>query len=206
MKWLWFAVFLSGLVVESVIRGPYALMKRRSRVKDRRVTPAEQVLLAGLWVSMLVLPGLHAVSGWLSFADYPTSWGGSVVLGLAGVVCLAAAVEVFRRSHRALGANWSGTLEIYESHALVTHGVYRFVRHPMYSSQLLYALAQALLIQNWIAGPAGFACFLGFYLLRVPREEQMMLDHFRERYAAYRARTGSVLPRLGQRALPPRLR
>jgi protein-S-isoprenylcysteine O-methyltransferase Ste14 len=48
------------------------------------------------------------------------------------------------------------TLEVREQHALVTTGVYSRVRHPMYSA---WALAQALLLPNWIAGPAGLIGF-----------------------------------------------
>jgi protein-S-isoprenylcysteine O-methyltransferase Ste14 len=66
----------------------------------------------------------------------------------------------------------------------------------MYASQALYSLAQALLLHNWIAGMAGVASFLSLYLVRVPREERMMLDHFGDAYRAYAARTGRIVPRL----------
>ena len=55
-----------------------------------------------------------------------------------------------------LGRNWSITLEIRDSHRLVTDGLYRYVRHPMYTSFWLWAIAQALLIPNWIAGLQGW--------------------------------------------------
>ena len=112
-----------------------------------------------------------------------------------GVVFLGAAVWLFWRAHKDLGTNWSPSLEIGVQHTLVTHGVYARICHPMYASQLLYCIAQALLLHNWIAGLAGFAAFLPMYLLRVPREERMMLDHFGSRYQQYRQRTGGLLPR-----------
>ena len=74
-------------------------------------------------------------------------------------------------------------------------GVYRFVRHPMYAAHLLWAVAQVLLIPNWITGPAMLVFFVPMYLVRVPREERMMLEHFGDAYRRYRARTGAVLPR-----------
>jgi protein-S-isoprenylcysteine O-methyltransferase Ste14 len=51
-------------------------------------------------------------------------------------------------------------------------------------------------LQNWIAGWAGLVSFAPLYLLRVPREEQMMLDEFGGWYRAYMDRTGRVVPRL----------
>jgi protein-S-isoprenylcysteine O-methyltransferase Ste14 len=66
----------------------------------------------------------------------------------------------------------------------------------MYASHLLWSLGQALLLHNWLAGFAGLVGFLPLYLVRVPEEERMMLDHFGDDYRAYAARTGSILPRL----------
>jgi len=53
-----------------------------------------------------------------------------------------------------------------------------------------------LLLQNWIAGPALLVTFAGLYLVRVRREEQMMLENFGEEYRLYMNRTGRVIPRL----------
>jgi protein-S-isoprenylcysteine O-methyltransferase Ste14 len=66
----------------------------------------------------------------------------------------------------------------------------------MYASMWLWGVAQALLLQNWIASWAGLVMFLPLYLLRVPREERMMLEEFGEEYRAYMNRTGRVVPPL----------
>jgi protein-S-isoprenylcysteine O-methyltransferase Ste14 len=66
----------------------------------------------------------------------------------------------------------------------------------MYTSLGLWGLAQALLLPNWIAGLGGLPAFLAFYLVRVPQEEQMMLEHFGDAYRAYCAQTGRVVPHL----------
>jgi protein-S-isoprenylcysteine O-methyltransferase Ste14 len=113
------------------------------------------------------------------------------------MIILAMAVWLFWRSHADLGRNWSPSLELREGHELVTEGVYRSVRHPMYASMWLWGVAQALLLQNWIAGWVSLVMFMPLYLLRVPREERMMLDEFGEEYRAYMDRTGRVIPRLG---------
>jgi protein-S-isoprenylcysteine O-methyltransferase Ste14 len=116
---------------------------------------------------------------------------------LVGIIILAMAVWLFWRSHADLGRNWSPSLELREGHELVTEGVYRLVRHPMYASMWLWGVAQALLLQNWIAGWVSLVMFMPLYLLRVPREERMMLDEFGEEYRAYMNHTGRVIPRLG---------
>src|SRR5436853_7317241 len=76
---------------------------------------------------------------------------------------------------RSLGRNFSAKLVIREKHGLVSTGVYRRIRHPMYASFLLWSLAQALLLPNWLAGLAGFFGFAVLYFPRVEREEELML-------------------------------
>jgi protein-S-isoprenylcysteine O-methyltransferase Ste14 len=108
---------------------------------------------------------------------------------------LVCALIVFWRAHADLGRNWSPSLQVREGHSLITRGLYQYIRHPMYASQWLYVIAQPLLLHNWIAGLGGLLLFLPLYVLRVPAEEQMMVDGFGEEYRAYMLRTGRVLPR-----------
>jgi protein-S-isoprenylcysteine O-methyltransferase Ste14 len=64
----------------------------------------------------------------------------------------------------------------------------------MYSAFWLWALAQALLLPNWIAGFSGLVGFGVLYFGRVGREERMMLDAFGDEYRAYAARTRRIIP------------
>jgi protein-S-isoprenylcysteine O-methyltransferase Ste14 len=150
------------------------------------------VLLLLLFLGNFILPLVYIFTPWLNFADYTLpAWAGRL-----GVVILVGALMVFWRAHVDLGQNWSPTLQIREGHSLITNGLYRYIRHPMYASQWLWVIAQPLLLQNWIAGVGGLVAFLPMYFVWVPQEEQMMIDQFGEAYRAYRQRTGRILPRL----------
>ena len=143
-------------------------------------------------MSMLRLAplALLAASPAFAFADYPLRTGPFV----AGVVCLAIGLWLFYRSHADLGTNWSVTLELRQEHRLITHGVYRAIRHPMYTALLLYAIGQALAISNWIAGFANLIAMTLLIALRLGAEEQMMVEQFGDAYAAYAARTKRLVP------------
>ena len=107
----------------------------------------------------------------------------------------AMALLLLWRSHADLGRNWSAILRIRPEHTLVTDGVYRHIRHPMYAAHWLRGIAPALLLQNWIAGLSMLVFFVPIYLVRVPRVEKMMLENFEEEYHEYMNRTGRVIPR-----------
>ena len=153
------------------------------------------VILIALTVA-LFWGAAHALTPWLDWADYRLSPRARGLVGGLGAAILACAVWLFWRAHVDLGRNWSPSLQLREGHALVTRGVYRWVRHPMYASQWLWGVGQALLLQNWVAGWVGLALFAPLYFLRVPREERMMLDRFGEEFCAYMDRTGRVVPYL----------
>jgi protein-S-isoprenylcysteine O-methyltransferase Ste14 len=114
----------------------------------------------------------------------------------AGTVVLALALWLFHLTHVALGRNWSARLQILTSHELITHGIYRHVRHPMYLALILYGLGQAAVVPNVIAG---LSCLVGnllLFALRLRPEEQIMRARFGAAYDAYAARTARLVPGL----------
>ena len=186
------AVWWTGIVAWYVIRWPHERRSRKTRIAARRERVRDRVLLAVSFAGLFLLPASWVAAGVPRFADYPFQ----PALAWLGTAVFAAALWGFWRTHRDLGRFWSVTLEIRETHQLVTTGVYRFVRHPMYAAFFLWAVAQALLIPNWIAGPAGLAGFGTLFALRLPREERMMEATFGDAWRAYAARTARVLPKV----------
>jgi protein-S-isoprenylcysteine O-methyltransferase Ste14 len=188
-------VFLIGFTTILAIRFYFARLLQSQKVKDDRKTPLEKVLI-GLTVLGMYMPLVGVFTTWLTFANYQLpGWTGWV-----GTVMFAAAIGLFWRAHVDLDLNWSASLEIRENHRLVNCGVYQYVRHPMYASLWLWGLAQLLLLHNWIYGLSHLASFVPMYLLRIPQEEQMMIDTFGEEYQEYMSRTGRVIPQFSQTA------
>lgn len=184
-------VYWVGIFIEMAIRAPLRKTWKAAAKTDQRVSSTERALLGILFLVMFFIPLIYSVTNWLDFADYqlPT-W-----MGWLGVILLACALFIFARAHIDLKANWSPTLEIRQDHTLVTNGIYRFIRHPMYASQWLWVIAQILLLQNWLAGPLDLLFFIIFYTLRVQAEEKMMLDTFGDEYRVYMEKTGGVIPK-----------
>ncbi len=190
-------VYFLGLLAELLIRLPHERQRRQNRIVVDRVDWLERLLVGLVAAGLFCIPVVYAFTPWLNWANYRLSPRASSEAGGVGAALLAGAVWLFWRSHTDLGREWSPSLQLREGHTLITSGVYKSVRHPMYASIWLWGLAQALLLQNWVAGWASLVLFLPMYVLRVPREEQMMLEQFGEAYRAYINRTGRVIPRLG---------
>jgi len=91
---------------------------------------------------------VHVGEGETDVWDEPAKDTGIVALQ-AGVFVRDRVPEKFYAVHRDLGRSWSVTLELRDQHALITHGVYRYVRHPMYSGALLFVVAIPLALGSW---------------------------------------------------------
>jgi protein-S-isoprenylcysteine O-methyltransferase Ste14 len=183
-------VWFSGLIAWYIIRRPFHRRAKKVGVRKSLLDWRERGLLGIAFLGLLGVPAIYALTGFPASLDRPfiplVAW-----LGLAPLV---AALWLFRRSHVDLGRNWSITLQVREQHALVKTGVYRLIRHPMYSSFFLLGLAQMLLLPNWLAGISGIVGAAILFAFRVPREEQLMLESFGDEYRAYMTHTKRIVP------------
>lgn len=117
----------------------------------------------------------------------------------AGLGLGLTSVGLFAWTHATLGRLWSTTLQLRPGHQLVTAGPYARIRHPMYAAILGWLISLGLAGATWI--PFVFAA-LGtlIVLIRIQREEKMMLEQFGDEYREYMKGTGRLLPVI--RALP----
>lgn len=184
------AILIIGAISWFVIRWPHQRRSWKTKTRLDQRSMREKILLTCSFTGLGIIPFFYVISGRPRFADYTFQ----PILAWLGLILFVGSLWLFYRVHRELGRNWSDSLEVREQHALVTDGLYRYVRHPMYSAFFMWALAQALLLPNWIAGPAGLIGFGTLFLFRVGREEQMMLQSFGDDYRAYMKRTARLIP------------
>jgi len=184
------AVFILLAIGWYVIRRPHARRSRRTPVARNARGAREIALLLASLTGLGIIPLIYVATG---FPDFARSSFGPAQAWL-GLIAAGAALVLFHLTHRALGRNWSVTLEVRESHRLVTEGIYGRIRHPMYTAFWLWALAQALLLPNWVAGLSGAVGFGILYAFRVGQEERLMIETFGDAYRAYMMRTSRLIP------------
>lgn len=191
---------VSAIVAENVwwicvvswflMRLPHQIRSWKEPIRISRRSLADWMVITFMVLCNGAIPFAYVVAKVPRFANYPFidtfAWIGTAIF--------LAALWLFYRTHHDLGRNWSMSLEIRQQHRLITQGVYTHVRHPMYLAFLMWGVAQALLLPNWIAGPAGLVGSLTLYVFRVRREERMMLLEFGDPYRAYMRQTTRIIP------------
>jgi len=185
-------IFMLGFVLMYGIRAIYAKDKKKNTIAMSRVDSTEKLLLLLATLGMWILPLLYVFTTVFGFADYALPLWVSIV----GVAVYTIGVMLFWKSHHDLGRNWSATLEVHASHELITKGIYKRIRHPMYSAIWLIVIAQSMLLPNAVAGLSGVVCFGTLYFMRVGKEEKMMTDECGAAYQTYMQKTGRLFPKL----------
>jgi protein-S-isoprenylcysteine O-methyltransferase Ste14 len=113
----------------------------------------------------------------------------------AGLLVSVAALGLLLWTHRALDRHFSPSVRVDPAQVLVTHGPYRWVRHPMYVTYAALFVGLGLLSADPALGASGLAVMAVLMVARVPREERLLADRFGAAYTAWAARTGRFLPR-----------
>lgn len=157
------------------------------------------------WNVVRVAFALPLVPALIAFLVHP-AWLAGGRLGLpdalrwAGVPLAVVFLLLVWWVQSSLGDNFETRLHIRANHTLVTHGPYRWVRHPMYAAFYLFAVVVLLLTDNaWVTGTL-VVLLTAVMVMRVRHEEEVLTAAFGDAYRAYMARTGRFLPRLSRAA------
>jgi protein-S-isoprenylcysteine O-methyltransferase Ste14 len=180
--------------------GVYHRLRSHTRERlDRRqegwlvlvcLRPVGLAFMAGL-LAFMIEPSSMA---WASF--YLPSWARWTGIGLG-----AGAGVLIVWTFRSLGHNLTDTVVTRRNATLVTHGPYRWVRHPFYLAFALAVVANTLVTANGYVAITGTAAFL-LIVYRTSVEETKLLDRFGGEYADYMRRTGRFLPRIRRPVSP----
>jgi protein-S-isoprenylcysteine O-methyltransferase Ste14 len=115
------------------------------------------------------------------------------VLAAIGMAVLVGSTVFTLWARWTLGKMWSSVPALREKHELHTDGPYRVTRHPIYTGILGMLFGSAL-----VGGSGGVVLALllfgGVFLMRIRREEQLMLQTFGEQYVRYQRRVPRLVP------------
>ena len=177
------------------------------RIKSQMTGESLDRRQEGLFILATLRPmGLALALGLIAFMIDPSSmaWSSLPLPGWvrsAGVGIWVLACGLVFWTFHTLGGNLTDTVVTRKRHTLITHGPYRFVRHPFYVFVALLTLASALVTANWFVLLAGVLLF-SLMFVRTRTEEAKLIERFGDAYRSYMEQTGRFVPRI--RRVAPR--
>jgi protein-S-isoprenylcysteine O-methyltransferase Ste14 len=146
------------------------------------------ILVLLFWGAILfLLPLADRRSIGVMMVSQEIRWLGLVLFGI-GLATIA-------RARGTLGRMYSLEVTIQKSHQLISNGLYRYIRHPIYSGVIIQALGFALVFRSWI-GLAAMIPVVAFFLLRIKDEEAVLQKEFGPQWKAYCERSWRLIPYL----------
>ena len=151
-----------------------AAQTRRAMALELKVPPV--LLFALLAAAMYGLA--RALPAWI--LAVPARIVAAGALGAIGAVVALAGVAAFRRSRTTVNPHAPE-----KASAVVSHGVYRWTRNPMYLGLLLGLAGWALFLAN-AAAPVGVPAFVAWLnRFQIGPEERALAAKFGPEYASY---------------------
>jgi protein-S-isoprenylcysteine O-methyltransferase Ste14 len=141
-----------------------------------------------LWLS----PFVYLINpGWMAWSKIGLpEWVRWLGIGI-GILCAISIYWLFS----SIGSGITPTSATRKEHKLVTHGPYRWVRHPLYTVGSSMFVAFGMMADNWFIALLGVLAFIGM-AARTPKEEANLIEKFGDEYREYMHRTGRFLPKL----------
>lgn len=100
-------------------------------------------------------------------------------------------------AYKTLGNNYAQDIVIIKGQGLVKRGVYQFVRHPQYLSQLLSDFGAGLALMSYMVTPLVLFVEFPLFILRAITEEKMLKKHFGDDFIKYKKHSGFMIPFIG---------
>jgi len=151
---------------------------------------------SALLIGALVVATAGLVSALLGWTPSIEKLDGSI-LRVSGAALFASGFLLTLIAQLQIGDSWRIGLDPRERTALVTHGVFGYVRNPIFTGMLLTLGGLVLLVPNGWTLASLILALAGLELQVRGIEEPFLLRTHGDHYRAYTRRTGRFVPRVG---------
>jgi protein-S-isoprenylcysteine O-methyltransferase Ste14 len=149
--------------------------------------------LAYLWFTIIVSITAGSMTASMKVGYIPGIFRITAYIGLFfvlfGLVVRWIAILTLRRY-------FTVNVAIRKDHKIVNNGLYKTIRHPAYSGNLLSFFGLAVYFANWLTFIIIFVPVLCAFLYRIKIEEEALIAQFGKKYIAYKEKTNRLIPYL----------
>ncbi len=144
------------------------------------------------YIAILFLLSPFFLIGAVVEAEY-YGWRNDIlsVIGLI-VYFFTVAMLVFSRIN--LGKQATGILVIRDTHELITNGIYKYVRHPIYGSAIFGIVGFILITQSVLVSTVSFVVYFKILNDRALYEEELLIKEFGDEYKEYMKKSKKFIP------------
>lgn len=191
-----FRIIAAGILITGMAISSYYRIKADKESGERLSRKADgNVLMTIIRIGGLMLwlsPFVYLINpAWMAWSKIglpeTVRWLG---IGI-GVLCVAGIYWLFS----SIGSGITPVSATRREHKLVTNGIYRYVRHPLYTIGSSLFISFGIMADNWFIILLGTLAFI-VMAIRTPKEEANLIEKFGDEYSEYMKQTGRFLPKL----------
>lgn len=173
--------------------GVWKLTEKEADTKKKK-TKHFKCLTNSPYIAARVILELLVISQLLGIITILPIFLYAMLIQYIGFVICIIAFGILIAARLNLGTNWANCYEyqIKQNQELVTSGIYRFVRHPIYSGLVLLSIGAEMVASSFLFIPAMVLFISAYYQARL--EEKLLLKHFNREYDVYMSKTKRFIP------------
>ena len=178
---------VTGLIFHKAL---WEVMKRRQNAEQATGKPASLASRFVKLIKLTILAGIviqTVVQDILPISDDP------LMIRLTGLVIFTLGLLTAIAARIQLGNNWSDIEDgkIAEKHAVVSSGIYGYIRHPIYTGDILLLIGLELCLNSWLV--LGVVVLAPVVAAQAIREEKKLINALPD-YEEYTRKTKRFIP------------
>lgn len=118
----------------------------------------------------------------------------NIIISYLGILIYIVAGIILIGSRIQLGKFATGVLLIEDDHKLIKQGIYKYIRHPIYSGSIIGVLGFGLVFRALIVLIFCLVLYFIIFRQRMIYEEQILEDKFGQEYVTYKKKTKRLIP------------
>jgi protein-S-isoprenylcysteine O-methyltransferase Ste14 len=115
------------------------------------------------------------------------------VQSIIGMALIIIGLTIMIVGQATLWRNYSGLVIIREDHQLITHGIYRFTRNPIYLGAFMVFAGLPVYTES-LYGFLTMLVLIPIFLNRIRLEEKLLTEEFQDAYQKYKKTTKKLIP------------